>query len=78
MPWLGRFGLAQSNPRQLWIGEHGERNLPPSCHMIPPCEVIADNAEVIIGDMRELRTTRHLADRPNARRRSSSRSFTLM
>jgi hypothetical protein len=34
--------MPRPSSRQLWSGEHAERNLPPSCHTIPSRQIVAD------------------------------------
>src|ERR1035438_4932211 len=60
------FGLAQSDVCHLWISEQGEGNLSASGDAAAAGEVVTEDAEVVEGDVCELRTTGYFAVGPNA------------
>src|ERR1700757_4874954 len=62
------FLLTHSNARELGIREEAEGYLPACGHMVSSQQVVADHAEVIFADVRELRTSCDFSNRPHARR----------
>ena len=62
------FTLTQSDARQRRIGEHAIRHQAVTRAAIAAGEVVANDAKIIHGRMRELRTSGALTDRPNCRR----------
>ena len=60
------FALAKADPCQLRIGEHRERHLSPGGDAGPAAKVCAQNAEVVEGDVGELRAAGYLATSPYA------------
>ena len=51
------FGFSQPDPAELWIDEDGVRHESPSGSGVAPLDDIrAEDAEVVVGDMREGRS----------------------
>ena len=61
------FALAQSDMRKRRVGEHAIGNEPIACASAPSGEVVADDAKVVFGYVREQRTAGAIAERPDVR-----------
>src|SRR5207302_10955830 len=61
-----RLRFPEPDPPQLAIGEHAIRNEPIASRPWAPRQMVAHHAEVVIGDMGELRAPRTFAHRPHA------------
>ena len=57
--------LAQPDPRQFGVREHGEWNLPACGDTVASIEVVSQDAEIVERDVRELRTAGHFSICPN-------------
>lgn len=60
-----RLTLVQPHPGEWWVGEHAVGNEPVACRALPSGQVVANDPEVIEGDMRELRAASAFADCPD-------------
>ena len=62
-----RFAFAQSHVRERRIGEHAVGNQPVARASPPSGEIVANDAKVVLGYVRELRAAGAFAERPNVR-----------
>src|SRR5437588_4915336 len=60
---LLRFGLAQTDARELRVCEHAERHLPSGGHAVAAKNIVMHNVEVIFGDMCKMRAAGTLTAR---------------
>src|SRR5262249_12962168 len=63
-----RFTLVQSHMRERRVGEHAVGHEPIARAAVSSGQVVADNAKVITGDVREVRAARAVPHRPDAGR----------
>src|SRR5262249_27719007 len=62
------FGLAQSDPREFWVGEQTERDEAIACGGPPTGQVVAADPEIVLGHGGKLWAAGAFADRPDVRR----------
>jgi hypothetical protein len=65
---LPSFRFVQPDSREFRIGEHAERHEPVARRATATVQVFAYYPEIVVCDMRELRTAGTIAHSPNARR----------
>ena len=73
-----RLLLGHSNACEFGVREDAERHLPAGGHMISAEQIVADNAEVVVANVRKLRASGHFPKAQTPGAVVSSRSFTLM
>ena len=62
------FCFAQTDMREFRIGKKAIRNFTARRHAVAACQVGMDNTKIVNTNVRELRATCHLTDRPNTGR----------
>ena len=60
------FCLSQADVSEFGIGEEAERNLPARRDPMAAKQIVSHHTEIVEGDVREVRTARAIADRPNS------------